>query len=131
MTTTTHLHRLAVAAVLAFALLAGPAAAQSVPPSEHNARWPREPASGPAPTATPIPAESGHDFVRDGKRGLGRDVPWRRSSAAGRQHEMATRDIGKLDQRAFDHRLLVGNQPLHHAWGSVKTCSHDLSKRKQ
>ena len=63
MTTTTHLHRLAVAAVLAFALLAGPAAAQSVPPSEHNARWPREPASGPAPTAAPIPAESRHDWT--------------------------------------------------------------------
>ena len=64
MTITTHIHRLAVAAVLAFALLAGPAAAQSVPPSEHNARWPREPASGPAPAATPVPAaQPGNDWT--------------------------------------------------------------------
>jgi hypothetical protein len=64
MTITTHIHRLAVAAVLAFALLAGPAAAQSVPPSEHNARWPREPASGPLPTASPAPApDTGNDWT--------------------------------------------------------------------
>jgi hypothetical protein len=56
MTITTHIHRLAVASLLAFALLCGPAAAQSVPASEHNARWPREPASGPAPTPTPVSA---------------------------------------------------------------------------
>jgi len=61
---TTHIHRLAVAAVLAFALLAGPAAAQSVPPSENNARWPREPASGPTPTTAPVPAaEPGNDWT--------------------------------------------------------------------
>ena len=64
MTTTTHIHRLAVADVLTFALLAGPAAAQSVPASEHNARWPREPASGPAPTATPVPStDTGNDWT--------------------------------------------------------------------
>jgi hypothetical protein len=63
MTITTHIHRLTVAAVLAFALLAGPAAAQSVPPSENNARWPREPAGGPTPTVAPVPAEPGNDWT--------------------------------------------------------------------
>jgi hypothetical protein len=61
---TTHIHRLAVASLLAFALLSGPAAAQSVPASEHNARWPREPASGPAPIATPVPGtDTGNDWT--------------------------------------------------------------------
>ena len=64
MTITTHIHRLAIASVLAFALLAGPAAAQSTPTSEHNARWPREPASGPLPTVSPVPAQdSGNDWT--------------------------------------------------------------------
>jgi hypothetical protein len=66
MTTTTHPIRLAIAAALAFALLAAPATAttpspartnpsNTVPTSPLNARWPREPASGPLPTVTAAP----------------------------------------------------------------------------
>jgi hypothetical protein len=67
-TTTHHIHRIAVAFALAFALFTAPAAASAqssaVPPSEHNARWPREPASGPSPSVTPItrPAD-GQDWT--------------------------------------------------------------------
>ena len=67
---------LAIALVLAFVLLAGftatsaPArteqadSAITVPVSEYNARWPREPASGPLPPAVvpaPTPAEPRND----------------------------------------------------------------------
>jgi hypothetical protein len=51
-------------------VLAAPAAAQvaspTVPPSAYNARWPREPASGPAPvapTVTPTAPNSGTDWT--------------------------------------------------------------------
>jgi hypothetical protein len=66
MPTTHRIHHLAVAGALAFALLAGPAAASppaadpaaattAVPPSQYNARWPREPAGGPQPAVRPQP----------------------------------------------------------------------------
>jgi hypothetical protein len=53
---TKRLHHLTVATGIAFVLLAGSAMAQSVPTSEHNARWPREPVGGPLPAASPAPA---------------------------------------------------------------------------
>jgi hypothetical protein len=58
MRNTHRTHRLAVAFTLGLVLLASPAAAAPpastpaaivVPPSPNNARWPREPASGPQP----------------------------------------------------------------------------------
>jgi hypothetical protein len=67
MLSTHRIPHLAIASVLAFALFAGftaastPARAQhvepaiTVPVSEYNARWPREPASGPLPPVA-VPA---------------------------------------------------------------------------
>ena len=72
MPSTHRIPHLAIALTLALTLLAGlnaaspPARAQqadpatTVPVSEYNARWPREPASGPLPPATvpaPTPAQ--------------------------------------------------------------------------
>ena len=71
MPTTHRIPHMAIAFALVFILLAGltaasaPAAQQAgtattVPVSEHNARWPREPASGPLPppaVPAPTPAE--------------------------------------------------------------------------
>jgi hypothetical protein len=78
MQTTRHpIHRLALACALVLALLAGPAAASAaattrpaaairVPTSENNARWPREPASGPLPAVTAPPTNvSRHSQPRD------------------------------------------------------------------
>jgi hypothetical protein len=61
-----HIRRPAVAIVFACALVAGPATAAAraadhaqagapsvIPTSNQNARWPREPASGPLPAVTP------------------------------------------------------------------------------
>ena len=63
---TKRLHHLTVATGIAFVLLAGSAMAQSVPTSEHNARWPREPAGGPLPAASPAPVpvpDQGNDWT--------------------------------------------------------------------
>src|SRR3954447_206430 len=59
----THITRLAVTFALVFALLTAPAPAATagspaVPVSPYNARWPREPASGPLPPASPVPASA-------------------------------------------------------------------------
>jgi hypothetical protein len=76
MTNTPHrIHRLAIAAALVLALLTPAAAfaapgardagATRVPTSANNARWPREPASGPLPAVTALPTgASGHHQPR-------------------------------------------------------------------
>ena len=59
-----HISRLAIAFAVAFSLLAGVSAAAvpprvqhaTVPVSQDNARWPREPASGPLPPVAVPPA---------------------------------------------------------------------------
>src|SRR3954453_22784300 len=65
MATTHRIGRLIVTPAVTLALLTAPAAAGAqspVPVSPNNARWPREPASGPLPPtavpATPPPADS-------------------------------------------------------------------------
>jgi hypothetical protein len=61
--------RTVLLSLLLCGVLAAPAAAQvaspEVPPSAYNARWPREPASGPTPVATAaLPApDSGTDWT--------------------------------------------------------------------
>ena len=67
---THRIHHLAVAVALAFALLAGPAAAAPpagdppVPASQYNARWPREPVGGPQPTVVaPATPTDGRDWT--------------------------------------------------------------------
>src|SRR5207244_13199955 len=60
-------------------------------------------------------AESRQQLVRDRERGLGRDVAWRGAGAAGRQYQVATNGVDKLDQGALDERLLVRNEPRFHA----------------
>ena len=51
-----NLSRLSLAAVIAFALLASTAAAQTAPTWQRDPMWPREPVGSPAPVVTPAPA---------------------------------------------------------------------------
>ena len=57
-------------------------------------------------------AEAGHFFVRDGARGFGRDITQCRAGAAGGEHEVTTLLVNQIDQRGFDHGLLVRDQAL-------------------
>jgi hypothetical protein len=77
MRNTHRTHRLALAFTLGLMLLASPAAAAPpvstpaaivVPPSQNNARWPREPASGPQPSVVAQipdipPSDTGADWT--------------------------------------------------------------------
>ena len=48
-------------------------------------------------------AEAGQHLVRDGERGLGRDVARCRTRAAGREHQTAAGGVDQFDERALDH----------------------------
>src|SRR5712664_2015588 len=83
----------------------------------HDRDLPRENRGGNELEADPahLLTEPGHRFVGYRERGLRRDVPRSGAGAAGGQHQVAAAAVDQVEERRFDHGLLVRDEPRFHA----------------